>query len=415
LRANFNSLLTQVTASMSTYRTLDDVDVTGQAVLVRVDLNVPVKGGKVTDVTRIERILPTLSELESKEAKVIVLLAHFGCPKGKVVPQMSLEPVTDVLQSMIGRPVEFIATDWYDGRAEDALGHAHAGDILLMENTRFHPGEETNDPSFAAQLARLGDVYINDAFSAAHRAHASTEGVARLIPSAAGRAMQAELEALTSVFDAPARPVFAVVGGAKVSTKIELLRSLVREVATLALGGAMANTFLAAQGNPIGKSLAERDMLGTARSVIAAASASGCEIVLPIDAVVAQESDAGAAWSVVPVQAVGAEEMILDIGPDTVTLIGERLAGARTLVWNGPLGAFETTPFDRGTTAIARTVAGLTRTGALRSVAGDGDTVAALKHAGVASDFTFVSTAGGAFLEWFEGKSLPGIEALRAI
>ncbi len=400
---------------MLSYRTLEEVDVSGRTVLVRVDLNVPVKDGTVTDVTRIERTLPTLRELESKGAKVLVLLAHFGRPKGAVVPQMSLEPVAGVLQSMLGRPVEFVATDWQDGRADDAVSHAQPGAVLLMENTRFHPGEETNDSSFAAQLARLGDVYVNDAFSVAHRAHASTEGVARLVRSAAGRAMQAELEALTSVFEAPARPILALVGGAKVSTKIELLRHLVQGVATLALGGAMANTFLAAQGNPIGRSLAERDMLDTARGVIAAASASGCEIVLPIDAVVAQEFEAGAAWSVVPVQAVGAHQMILDIGPGTVALIRERLARARTLVWNGPLGAFETEPFDRGTNAIAETAARLTREGALRSVAGGGDTVAALKHAGVASDFSFVSTAGGAFLEWFEGKSLPGVEALRAI
>jgi phosphoglycerate kinase len=400
---------------MPSYRTLEEVEVSGRTVLVRVDLNVPVKNGTVTDVTRIERTLTTLRELENKGAKVLVLLAHFGRPKGAVVPQMSLEPVADALQSMLGRPVEFVATDWQDGRTDDAVSHAQPGAVLLMENTRFHPGEETNDSSFAAQLARLGDVYVNDAFSVAHRAHASTEGVARLVPSAAGRAMQAELEALTSVFDALARPVFALVGGAKVSTKIELLRHLVRGVATLALGGAMANTFLAAQGNPIGRSLAERDMLDTARGVIAAASASGCEIVLPIDAVVAQEFEAGAAWSVVPVQSVGAHQMILDIGPGTVALIRERLARARTLVWNGPLGAFETEPFDRGTKAIAETAARLTREGALRSVAGGGDTVAALKHAGVASDFSFVSTAGGAFLEWFEGKSLPGVEALRAI
>lgn len=399
----------------SSYRTLEEVDVSGKTVLVRVDLNVPLKDGTVTDVTRIERTLPTLRELENKGAKVLVLLTHFGRPKGAVVPQMSLEPVAGVLQSMLGRPVEFVATDWQGRRAHDAVKHAQPGAILLMENTRFHPGEETNDSSFAAQLARLGDVYINDAFSVAHRAHASTEGVARLVPSAAGRAMQAELEALTSVFGALAHPVFALVGGAKVSTKIELLRNLVQEVATLALGGAMANTFLAAQGNLIGGSLAERDMLDTARGVIAAATASGCEIVLPIDAVVAQELEAGAAWSVIPVQSVSADQMILDIGPGTVALIRERLARARTLVWNGPLGAFETEPFDRATNSIAETAARLTRDGALRSVAGGGDTVAALKRAGVASDFTFVSTAGGAFLEWFEGKSLPGVEILGAI
>ncbi|MBW7924006.1 MAG: phosphoglycerate kinase [Burkholderiaceae bacterium] len=400
---------------ISAYRTLEDLDVSGKTVLVRVDLNVPVKDGTVTDVTRIERTLPTLCELENKGAKVLVLLAHFGRPKGAVVLQMSLEPVAGVLQSMLGRPVEFVATDWRDGRADDAVKHAQPGAILLMENTRFHPGEETNDSSFAAQLARLGDVYVNDAFSVAHRAHASTEGVARLLPSAAGLAMQAELEALTGVFDALARPVLALVGGAKVATKIELLRNLVREVDTLALGGAMANTFLAVQGNPIGRSLAERDMLDTARGVIAAASASGCEIVLPIDAVVAQELEAGAAWNVIPVQSVSADQMILDIGPGTVALIGERLTRARTLVWNGTLGAFETEPFDRATNSIAETAARLTREGALRSVAGGGDTVAALKRAGVASDFTFLSTAGGAFLEWFEGKSLPGVEALRTI
>jgi len=400
---------------MPSYRTLEEVEVSGRTVLVRVDLNVPVKNGTVTDVTRIERTLTTLRELENKGAKVLVLLAHFGRPKGAVVPQMSLEPVADALQSMLGRPVEFVATDWQDGRTDDAVSHAQPGAVLLMENTRFHPGEETNDSSFAAQLARLGDVYVNDAFSVAHRAHASTEGVARLLPSAAGLAMQAELEALTGVFDALARPVLALVGGAKVATKIELLRNLVREVDTLALGGAMANTFLAVQGNPIGRSLAERDMLDTARGVIAAASASGCEIVLPIDAVVAQELEAGAAWNVIPVQSVSADQMILDIGPGTVALIGERLTRARTLVWNGMLGAFETEPFDRATNSIAETAARLTREGALRSVAGGGDTVAALKRAGVASDFTFLSTAGGAFLEWFEGKSLPGVEALRTI
>lgn len=399
---------------MAGFKTLDQIgDIKGKRVLVRVDLNVPTADGKVTDTTRIERVAPTIKELSDKGARV-VLLAHFGRPKGGPDPEFSLEPIARATSDVVGRSVTFIP-DTIGERAQGAIFAMNPGDIALLENTRFDKREEKNDPAFTAELAKNGDIFVNDAFSAAHRAHSSTEGLAHLLPAYAGRTMQAELEALEKGLGNPAKPVIAIVGGAKVSTKIELLRNLVRKVATLTLGGAMANTFLAAQGNPIGKSLAERDMLGTARSVIAASSASGCEIVLPIDAVVAQESDAGAAWSVVPVQAVGAEEMILDIGPDTVTLIGERLAGARTLVWNGPLGAFETTPFDRGTTAIARTVAGLTRTGALRSVAGDGDTVAALKHAGVASDFTFVSTAGGAFLEWFEGKSLPGIEALRAI
>lgn len=398
----------------STYRTLDDVEISGKAVVVRVDLNVPMRNGDVTDVTRIQRILPTLRELEAERARVVVLLAHFGRPKGRVVAQMSLRPVAHVLQSMLGRPVKFVATDWRDGHAADAARDAQPGDVLLMENTRFHPGEETNDAAFAAELARLGEVYVNDAFSAAHRAHASTEGVARRLPSAAGRAMQAELDALTNAFVASALPLFAIVGGAKVSTKLDLLRSLVRKVQALILGGAMANTFLAAQGKPIGKSLAEHDMLDTARRIVVEAGDAGCDIVLPSDALVAQELKAGAAWRPVPLDAVRAEDMILDIGPDTARMVNERLAAARTLVWNGPVGAFEIQPFDRGTTSIATTVARLTRSGALRSVAGGGDTVAALKHAQVAQDFTFVSTAGGAFLEWFEGKTLPGVEALRA-
>ena len=398
--------------TLRTYRTLDDIDVSGKAAVVRVDLNVPMKDGAVTDVTRIERILPTLRELVGKGARVI-LLAHFGRPKGKVVPQMSLKPVADVLQSMLGRPVRFVATDWHDGRAAEAAAAAQPGEILLMENTRFHEGEESNDKAFAAKLAGLGDVYVNDAFSAAHRAHASTEGVARQMPSVAGRAMQAEIEALASALDAPARPVFAIVGGAKVSTKLGLLGNIVGKVQALVIGGAMANTFLAAQGRPIGKSLAERDMLGTAQGIMAAAGAGGCDIILPIDATVARELKAGAEWRTVPLDAVGAEDMILDIGPDTVAMVNKRLARARTLVWNGPLGAFEIAPFDRGTTSVSRTVAQLTRSGVMRSVAGGGDTVSALKHARVADDFTFVSVAGGAFLEWFEGKSLPGVEALR--
>ncbi|HRO57884.1 MAG TPA: phosphoglycerate kinase [Burkholderiaceae bacterium] len=391
----------------SVYRTLDDIDVSGKAAVVRVDLNVPIKKGSVTDVTRIERILPTLHELVDRGASVI-LLAHFGRPKGKVVPHMSLQPVSGVLQSMLGRPVRFVATDWRDGRAAAAAASARPGDVLLMENTRFHPGEEANDKAFAAELARLGDVYINDAFSAAHRAHASTEGVARQIPAVAGRAMQAELEALTDALDAPDRPVYAIVGGAKVSTKLELLRNLVHKVDALVLGGGMANAFLAAQGKPIGRSLAERDMVDTAHSIMTAAGTAGCDIILPIDAVVARALETGAAWHVVAPDAVGAEDMIVDIGPDTVAMVNERLAGARTIVWNGPLGAFEFEPFDRGTTAVARAVARLTRSGAARSVVGGGDTVAALRRAQVANDFSFVSVAGGSFSGVVGGKNLAG-------
>ena len=397
----------------SAYRTLDDLDVSGKTAVVRVDLNVPIKDGMVTDATRIERILPTVRELVDKGAR-IVLLSHLGRPKGRVVEEMSLRAVAAALQLMLGRPVQFVATDWRDGRAAEAAARAQPGEVLLMENTRFHAGEEKNDEAFSAELARLGDVYVNDAFSVAHRAHASTEGLARLLPSAAGRAMQAELEALANALDTPVRPLVAIVGGAKVSTKLDLLGNLLRKADALVLGGAMANTFLAAQGKEIGKSLAERDMAGSARDILAAARAAGCDIVLPVDAVVAHELEAGAAWRTVPLDAVGAEDMILDLGPDSVAIVNQRLASARTIVWNGPLGAFEVEPFDRGTTSVARAVARITRSGATRSVAGGGDTVAALKHAQVADDFTFVSTAGGAFLEWFQGKDLPGVEALHA-
>lgn len=397
---------------MPRLRTLDDIDVSEKTALVRVDFNVPIENGTVTDATRIERVLPTLRELLQKGAAVI-LLAHLGRPKGKVVPQMSLKPVTSVLQAMLGLPVRFVATDWRDGLAASAAATARPGDVLLMENTRFHPGEETNDEAFAAELARLGDVYVNDAFSAAHRAHASTEAVAHKIAAVAGRAMQAEIEALTAALDAPARPVLAIVGGVKVSTKLELLRNLVSKVQVLVLGGAMANTFLAAEGRPIGRSLAERDLVDTARSILTIAVTAGCDVILPVDVIVAHELEQGTPWRVAALDEVDAEDRILDIGPHTVSIVNERLARARTVVWNGPLGAFEVDPFDAGTKSIARSVARLTRSRLVRSVAGGGDTVAALRHAQVADEFSFVSVAGGAFLEWFEGKKLPGVEALK--
>lgn len=397
---------------MPRLRTLDDIDVSEKTALVRVDFNVPIENGTVTDATRIERVLPTLRELLHKGAAVI-LLAHFGRPKGKVVPQMSLKPVTSVLQAMLGLPVRFVATDWRDGLAAAAAATARSGDVLLMENTRFHPGEETNDEAFAAELARLGNVYVNDAFSAAHRAHASTEAVAHKIAAVAGRAMQAEIAALTAALDAPARPVLAIVGGVKVSTKLELLRNLVSKVQVLVLGGAMANTFLAAEARPIGRSLAERDLVDTARSILTIAVTAGCDVILPVDVIVAHELEQGTPWRVAALDEVDAEDRILDIGPHTVSIVNERLARARTVVWNGPLGAFEVDPFDAGTKSIARSVARLTRSRLVRSVAGGGDTVAALRHAQVADEFSFVSVAGGAFLEWFEGKKLPGVEALK--
>jgi len=398
---------------VSSFRTLDDVDISGKTVVVRVDLNVPAKNGAVADATRIERTIPTLRELIEKGAKV-VLLSHFGRPKGKVVPAMSLEPVAGTLQAMLGRPVTFVTTDWRDGRAAEAVRDTAPGTVLLMENTRFHPGEEMNDPELAAAFGRLGDVYVNDAFSAAHRAHASTEGVAHVLPAVAGRAMQAELEALVLVLQTPDRPVFALIGGKKISSKLDLLGNLVAKVQVLGIGGAMANTFLAAGGRPIGKSLAEREILDTARDVMRRANEAGCEVLLPVDAVVSAELSAGVETRTVPVEEVGPDDMILDIGPATVTLLEARLKAARTVVWNGPLGAFEIRPFDRGTVAVALAVAKLTDAGTIRAVAGGGDTVAALNHAGVAEHFSYVSAAGGAFLEWLEGRALPGVEALRA-
>jgi phosphoglycerate kinase len=392
------------------FRTLDDLDVKSKRVLVRADLNVPMADGKVSDTLRIVRQAPTIRELAEKGARVIVL-SHFDRPKGKVVPSMSLKPLAAPLAEAIGRPVAF-ADDCIGPVAQAAVAALKDGQVLLLENTRFHKGEEENDPAMASGLAALGDIFVNDAFSAAHRAHASTEGVARLLPNAAGRSMQAELTHLEKALGKPARPLLAVVGGAKVSTKIELLENLVTRVETLVIGGAMANTFFAAQGIAIGKSLYEADHLETARKVIHMAAESGAALLLPVDVVVAKEFKAGAAHRTVAVSDIGADEMVLDVGDKSIAAFRTQLNATRTVVWNGPLGAFETPPFDRGTVSAAQMVASLTRAGQLLSVAGGGDTVAALAHAGVEQDFTYVSTAGGAFLEWLEGKTLPGVEAL---
>ncbi len=394
-------------------RTLDTADVAGKRVLLRADLNVPVRDGKITDLTRLERLTPTIRELSDKGARVIVV-SHFDRPKGKVVPEFSLRPISAALRDILARDV-FFADDCVGPVAQEAVAALQPGQILVLENTRFHAGEESNDPEMARQLAALADIYVNDAFSAAHRAHASTEGVAHRLPSVAGRLMQRELEALTAALDHPDRPVGAIVGGSKVSTKLELLGNLVGKVDVLVIGGAMANTFLAAEGISVGASLQEADMHATARDILARAKAAGCEIVLPVDAVTATEFRANAATRVVPIDAVPDGAMILDVGPASVAALIARLSGLRTLVWNGPLGAFETPPFDVATMAVARAVAAATDAGKLRSVAGGGDTVAALKQAGVVDHISYVSTAGGAFLEWLEGKLLPGIQALQAL
>ncbi len=398
---------------MPSFRTLDDLNVRSKRVLLRADLNVPVRDGRISDATRIERLAPTIRELAEKGARVIIV-SHFDRPKGKRVDTMSLAPLAAALRDVLERDVYF-ADDCIGEEARLAVGRMGDGDVLVLENTRFHPGEETNDPQMAAALAELADIYVNDAFSAAHRAHASTEGVARLLPSHAGRLMQAELEALTAALEHPERPVGAIVGGSKVSTKLELLGNLVGRVDVLVIGGAMANTFLAAQGVPVGRSLQEAEMHATALAILERARAAGCEVVLPVDAVTAREFRADPPTQVVGIGDVPADAMILDVGPRTVAGLVERLAGLRTLVWNGPLGAFETPPFDRATMALAHAVAAATGAGALRSVAGGGDTVAALKQAGVLERMSYVSTAGGAFLEWLEGKVLPGILALDAL
>jgi phosphoglycerate kinase len=395
---------------VAAFRTLDDMDVKGKRVLVRADLNVPMQGGRVTDTLRIDRQAPTIRELSHKGARVIVL-SHFDRPKGKVVPSMSLRPIATPLSKAVGRPVAF-AEDCIGDVAKAAVAELKDGDVLLLENTRFHAGEETNDPVFARQVAALGDVFVNDAFSAAHRAHATTEGIAHLLPSAAGRSMEQELTHLDKALGDPERPVLAVVGGAKVSTKIALLENLVKRVETLVIGGAMANTFLMAEGIEVGRSLVETDHIGTAQRVIHLANDSGTAIILPADVVVAQEFKAHAHHRTVDVNHVGLTDIVLDVGRKSIEEFAHRLVATRTLVWNGPFGAFETPPFDHGTVAAAKLVANATKAGNLLSVAGGGDTVAALNHAGVADDFTYVSTAGGAFLEWLEGKELPGVAAL---
>ncbi|MGU3539500.1 phosphoglycerate kinase [Methylobacterium sp. A54F] len=398
---------------MTAFRTLDDAgSLAGKRVLLRVDLNVPMEAGRVTDATRIERVVPTIREIAEAGGKV-VLLAHFGRPKGKREPGDSLRPVVATLSDTLGRPVAF-AEDCVGEPAASAIAAMQDGDVLLLENTRYHAGEEKNDPAFTDALAANGDVYVNEAFSAAHRAHASTEGLAHRLPAYAGRLMQAELDALTKGLEAPRRPVIALVGGAKVSSKIDLLQNLVSKVDTLVIGGGMANTFLHAQGKPVGKSLCERDLAETATRILAAAKAANCRILLPVDAVVASEFKANAAHETVGVDAVPEGGMILDAGPRSVAEIDGAIDEAATLVWNGPLGAFELTPFDAATVAAARHAADRTRAGKLVSVAGGGDTVAALNHAGVGEEFSYISTAGGAFLEWLEGKALPGVEALRA-
>ena len=396
---------------MTDFRAIDDIDVVGKTVLVRGDLNVPVKDSRVTDSTRIDRLAPTLTELAKRGAKVVVL-SHFGRPKGGPDTVNSLRQVLPELEAAVGAKVAF-GEDCIGPKAKMAIARARAGDFVLLENLRFHAGEEKNDKVFAKALAELGDIYVNDAFSCAHRAHASTEALARLLPSAAGRLMQAELLALGRALGKPERPVAAVVGGAKISTKLDLLGNLVRRVDKLVLGGGMANTFLFAQGISVGKSLCEADMADQARAIAATAKEAGCSLILPVDAVVAREFKSGAANEVVPVTALPADAMMLDIGPASIATIVAQLKGCKTVVWNGPLGAFEIEPFDKGTNAVAQAVAGFTRDGTLLSVAGGGDTVAALGHAGAVDGFSYVSAAGGAFLEWLEGKDLPGVAALR--
>ncbi len=395
---------------MSHFRTLDSADVSGKRVLVRVDLNVPMEHGKVTDATRIERIAPTITEIAGKGGKVI-LLAHLGRPKGRDVKE-SLQPVAAEVAQVIKKHVGF-ADDCIGEAAEKAVAAMNNGDVLLLENTRFHKEEEKNDPAFVEKLSVLGDIYVNDAFSAAHRAHASTEGLAHKLPAYAGRSMQAELEALTKALEAPQRPVIALVGGAKVSTKLDLLENLITRVQALVIGGAMANTFLHAQGINVQKSLAEKDMAETARRILAKAEDAGCAIILPVDAIVAFHFQANAPSHAYGVDALPADGMVLDVGSQSIERIKGAIDDAATLVWNGPLGAFEMTPFDQGTVIVAHHAAERTKAKKLVSVAGGGDTVAALNHAHVADKFTYVSTAGGAFLEWLEGRKLPGVEALR--
>lgn len=396
---------------MTTFRTIDDLDVAGKRVLVRADLNVPMKDGKVTNTTRIDRTVPTLLELADKGAKVIVL-SHLGRPKGQRKPEFTLKPVADALAASAGRPVAF-ASDCIGPEAKAVADAMNNGDIAMFENVRFYAEEEKNDQGFAQRLAENGDILISDAFSCSHRAHASVEALARILPSAAGRLMQAELEALEGALENPQRPAAAVVGGAKISTKLDVLGNLLSRVDQVIIGGAMANTFLAAKGLDVGKSLCEHDMLDAARAIMAKAEGSRCEIVLPADAIAATEFSDMAATETVPVESIPKTMMVLDIGPKAIKDLKARLGGLKTIMWNGPLGAFEVKPFDDATNAVAREAAKLTKEGKLLSVAGGGDTVAALQNAGVADDFSYVSTAGGAFLEWLEGKTLPGVAVLR--
>jgi phosphoglycerate kinase len=395
---------------MLPFRTLDDLDVAGKRVLVRVDFNVPMEDGRITDTTRLDRTLPTLRELSEKGAKVLVA-SHFGRPKGEARPDMSLAPVAEALDGLMDAKVHFVAASTGEAVAS-AVASMQAGEILVLENTRFHAGEEANDPEYAKALAAHADLYVNDAFSAAHRAHASTEGVAHLLPAAAGRSLQRELDYLALALAEPKRPVMAVVGGAKVSTKLDVLHILIGKADKLVVGGGMANTFLLARGLDVGKSLAEADLAETAREIMARAGEAGCEILLPRDVVVAKEFAANTETAVRSIDDVAPDEMILDLGPDSVDLYAEHLEACRTLIWNGPLGAFEVPPFHTATVELARFAAKLTDGGNLVSVAGGGDTVAALNMAGVVDEFTYVSTAGGAFLEWMEGKTLPGVAAL---
>ena len=390
-------------------KTTDGIDVAGKRVIVRADLNVPIKNGKVTDATRLERVVPGLKALSERGAKVIVI-SHFGRPKG-VDPELSLRPVAQTLQELLGRPVKF-GEDSIGAAAEAAVQSLQNGDVAVLENLRFHKGEEKNDPEFASALAKLGDVFVGDAFSCAHRAHASTEGITHHLASYAGPLMMEEITALRTALEKPQRPTAALVGGAKVSTKIPVLMNLVAKVDKLIIGGGMANTFLQAAGTNVGKSLAEPEFAGTARDIISAAKDKGCEIILPVDAVIAREFKDGAASAVVQIDNVPSDAMILDVGPKSIAHVTKVLESTKTLLWNGPMGAFEISPFGEGTFAVARAAAALTKAGKLVSVAGGGDTVAALNAANVTSDFTYVSTAGGAFLEWLEGRELPGIAAL---
>lgn len=393
------------------FKTLDDMDVTGKRVLVRADLNVPVQDGAVSDTTRLERLKPTLDRLTAAGARVVVM-SHFGRPKGKVVAEMTLRPVAEALSRVLGgTPVAF-AADCIGGDAAAVVEALKDGEIAVLENLRFHSGEESNEKAFADELARLGDIYVNDGFSVSHRAHASTTAIAGLLPSAAGVNMQAELDALGAALERPERPVGAIVGGAKISTKLDVLGHLVDRMDFLVIGGAMANTFLHALGTDVGASLCEKDLADTATAIMAKANGAGCEIVLPSDAVVAAELAPGTATETVQVAGVPSDRMILDLGPESAAGLAMKLTECRTLLWNGPLGAFEVPPFDECTNTVARVAAELTKAGELISIAGGGDTVAALNRAGVAGDFTYVSTAGGAFLEWLEGKELPGVAAL---